>query len=216
MNPFLAFLVRMFIAIPTTAAVWLVSYFGFNQTFLFSTALSLAGGTLTYWIISVYLKYSFLKRHRLTRKEYRYINENLNEAKQKMTRLYKALISIRHIPSLKQRLELMRITRKIYSLTKKEPRRFYQAERFYFSHLDSAVELTEKYVFLSAQPKKNRELDQSLHETRQTLGKLQHSIEDDLYQILADDIDQLHFELDVAKHSIKTGKNSRLLEEGRR
>lgn len=42
---------------------------------------------------------------------------------------------------------MIKMIRKIYSLTKKEPKRFYQAEQFYYSHLDSATELAEKYVF---------------------------------------------------------------------
>lgn len=113
-------------------------------------------------------------------------------------------------------MEFIRITRKIYILTKKEPKRFYKAERFYFSHLDSAVELAEKYVFLSLQPKKDRELENSLFETRRTLEELKTSIENDLYQVLSDDIDQLHFELDVAKHSIRKINESQLHEEGRR
>jgi 5-bromo-4-chloroindolyl phosphate hydrolysis protein len=216
MNPFLAFFVRMLIVIPTAVTVWFVSFFAFDQTFLFSTVFSLVGAILTYWISSFYLKYRFLKKHGLTRKEYLYIKKNLDEAKPKISRLHKALVSIRHIPSLKQRIELIRVTRKIYNLTKKEPKRFYKAERFYFSHLDSAVELAEKYVFLSSQPKKDRELEKSLIETRRTIEELKSSIENDLYQVLSDDIDQLHFELDVAKHSIKTIKESKLHDESRR
>lgn len=215
MNPFLAFFVGMLIAIPTAVAVWLVSFFGFNQPFLVSAAFSLVGGILTHLMISVYSKYRLLKKHQLTRKEYQYIKQNLAEAKQKIFRLNKALFSIRQISSLKQSLELMRIARKIYSLTKKEPKRFYKAERFYFSHLDSAVELSEKYVFLSSQPKKNRELDQSLIETRRMIEEMNRSIEQDLYHVLSDDIDQLHFEIDVAKHSIKTIKETQLHEESR-
>jgi 5-bromo-4-chloroindolyl phosphate hydrolysis protein len=211
MNPFLAFFVRMMIAIPAASMTWLVSFFAFDQSFLPSTALSLGGGFLTYWLSSAYSKYRFLKRHQLSIKEYRYISHNLKEAKQKIFRLHKGLLSIRHIPSFTQRVELSRLTRKIYALTKKEPKRFYQAERFYFSHLDSALELTEKYAFLSAQPKKRSDVDQALIETRQTLVELNRLIEKDLYQVISNDIDELYFELDVAKHSIN--KESKLPDE---
>ena len=152
----------------------------------------------------------------MTRKEYQFIKKNIDDAKRKISRLHKALFSIRHIPSLKQRMELMRTTRKIYRLTKKEPKRFYKAEQFYFSHLDSAVELSEKYVFLSAQPKKTYELDQSLYETRRTLEQLTSMVEEDLYKVISDDIDQLNFEIDVAKHTIKTKKDSQIIDESRR
>lgn len=214
MNPFLAFFVRTLITIPAASATWLVTYFAFHQTLLFSTAWAGGGGLLAYGTSSIYLKYRFLKKHRLTRKEFHYIDKNLQEAKRKIFRLHKTLLSVRHIPSLTQRIELSRLTRKIYGLTKKEPKRFYKAERFYFSHLDSAVELTEKYVFLSSQPKKSLEIEQALAETRRTLEELNHLIEEDLYQVISDDIDDLHFEIDVAKQSIQ--QEMRLNQESRK
>lgn len=203
MKLLVAFLIRMFIAIPTAIAVWLISFFAFNQPFLIATAISIAGSAFVFWIIPIYMNYRFFKKNGLTRKEYRYIKKNLQEAKRKISRLHKALLSIRHLQSLKQRIEFIRIVRKIYSLTKKEPKRFYQAEPFYFSHLDSAVELSEKYVFLASQPKKTRELDQSLREALLTLEELQQLVEKDLYQVINDDIERLDFEIDVAKHSLK-------------
>ncbi|MBY0122076.1 5-bromo-4-chloroindolyl phosphate hydrolysis family protein [Bacillus sp. S/N-304-OC-R1] len=216
MNQFLAFLLRMLIAIPASSSVWLLSYFAFNQAFWMSGVIGFGAGVLTYSITGVIQKHRFLKQHGLTRKEYQYIKKNIVEAKEKITRLHKAVFSIRHIPSLKKRMELMRTTRKIYKLTKREPKRFYKAEQFYFSHLDSALELSEKYVFLSSQPKKTYELDQSLYETRRTLEELTTMIEEDLYKVISDDIDQLNFEIDVAKHSIKTIKDTRIIDESRR
>ncbi|MFE8701681.1 5-bromo-4-chloroindolyl phosphate hydrolysis family protein [Cytobacillus sp. FJAT-54145] len=203
MNPFLAFLLRTSVAIPTTATVWLISFFAFDQTFLMSSLISLGGGTISYLAVKGMTNRSFLKKHQLTRKEYVYIKQNLDEAKRKIARLNKALFSIKHVPSLKQRVDILRITRKIYNVTKKEPKRFYQAEKFYFSHLDSLVELTEKYVFLSNQPKKSLDLEQSLHETRRTLDDLAYHLENDLNEFLANDMEQLNFEIDVAKKSIK-------------
>lgn len=158
----------------------------------------------------------FLKKHQLTRKEYRYIKKNLNEAKQKINKLNKSLFSIRDLPTIKQRLDVLRITRKIQSMTQTEPRRFYKAEKFYFSHLDSVVELTEKYRFLSQQPKKSHEIDVSLYETRQTLTDLTKALEEDLYHIVSDDLDSLNFEIDVAKHSIKKLNDTKTIDESRR
>ncbi|KAB2331142.1 protein xpaC [Cytobacillus depressus] len=216
MNQFLAFLLRILIAIPVSTSVWLISYFTFAQSFWLAGGIGLVVGAFAYGLTGMILKHRFLKRHQLKRKEYQYIKKNIDEAKPKIARLHKALFSIRHIPSLKQRMELMRTTRKIYRLTKKEPKRFYKAEPFYFSHLDSAVELSEKYVFLSTQPKKTFELDQSLYETRRTLEELTVLVEEDLYKVISDDIDQLNFEIDVAKHTIKSLKDSRIIDESRR
>ncbi|CAM3697431.1 5-bromo-4-chloroindolyl phosphate hydrolysis family protein [Aeromicrobium ponti] len=216
MNSFVGFAFRVLTAIPLSVSVWLVSYFAFDQTFLLSGAFGVGTGLLTYWAGGVIQRNRFLKKHGLTRREYQYIKRNLDEAKRKLTRLHKAMFSIRHFPTLKQRMEFMRVTRRIYRLTRKEPKRFYQAEQFYFSHLDSAVELAEKYVFLSSQPKKTRELDLSLQETRRTLDALTHHVEEDLHRVIAEDIDQLNFEIDVAKNSIEKIKDSRIHDESRR
>lgn len=207
MNSFLSFLVRSAAAIPTAVVIWLISFFGLEYPFVLSSAAALGGGALIYWLVAIFSDARFLKKNGLTRKEYRYIRKNLEEAKKKIARLNKNLFSIRHFPSIKQRIELLRIIRKIYSMTKKEPKRFYQAERFYFSHLDSVLELTEKYAFISSQPKKNRELDEALYQTRETLSEISKAIEKDLYQVLSNDLEHLSFEIDVAKHSIKTAND---------
>jgi len=213
MNPFLSFLIQSAVAFPSTVTIWLVSIFALNNPFWLSSGLALAGGGLVFWLVSLYTGSRFLKKNGLTRKEYRYIKKNLDEAKKKISRLHKSLFSIRHLPSLKERMELLRMIRKIFTMTKKEPKRFYRAERFYFSHLDSVLELTERYAFLSSQPKRNRELEWSLAETRSTLSEMTKLVEKDLYHVLEDDIDDLKFEIDVAKYSIKNVRDSRQLEE---
>lgn len=216
MNRFFAILVQLLVAIPAAFVIWLVCFFAFNAAFIGSLVGSIIGGGILYGLLSFYFNHSFVKKHGLTRKEYRYIKENLVEAKKKISRINKGLLTIRHISSLKQRIELMRLLKKIYQLTRHEPKRFYKAEPFYFSHLDSVVELTEKYVLLSRQPNKSRELNQSLIETRRTIDELTETVEKDLYKILADDIEDLHFELDVAKKTINLEKESDLLDESRR
>lgn len=201
MNPFVAFFVKTFVVFPIMIIIWLISIH--YQSPWISTGLSIVGGLISYWIATAVLTHRYLKRQGLSRKEYRYIKVNLVDARKKVFRLHRALLSIRHIPSLKERIELIKVSKKIYSLTKKEPKRFYLAEQFYYSHLDSALEIAEKYVFLSRQPKKTRELDQSLTDALWTLEEVKKSVEDDLYKVISDDIEKLDFEIDVAKHSLK-------------
>ena len=216
MNRFFTDVIPVVIAIPTTVPVWLFSYFALDQSYWLSSAIALGGGAIAYWISSVYLSSKFLKRHGLTRKEYQYIRKNLEEAKLKIRRVQKAMFSVRSFSSISERKDMIMMIRKIYRLTAKEPKRFYKAEPFFYSHLDSATELAEKYVLLTKQPRKNRELEKSLSETRKTLKGLNHTIEKDLYKVLADDIDHLNFELDVAKHTIKSQKDSQVIDESRR
>ncbi|MDP4171858.1 MAG: 5-bromo-4-chloroindolyl phosphate hydrolysis family protein, partial [Bacillota bacterium] len=84
MNSFISLFVRIAASLPTAVIVWLISFFAFNQTFLLSSAISIAGAGAVWLAISTYTKARFLKRNRLTRKEYRYIKANLDEAKQKI------------------------------------------------------------------------------------------------------------------------------------
>ncbi|WP_077211268.1 5-bromo-4-chloroindolyl phosphate hydrolysis family protein [Bacillus dakarensis] len=214
MNPFVSVLLRISITIPSTALMWIISFFGFDLAFWMSTVISLAGGAVVYQTVKGVSKHRFIKSQGLTRKEFKYIERNLKDAKLKINRLNKALFAVRSIPQLKHNIEVLRITRKIYRITKKEPRRFYLGEKFFYSHLDSFVEMAEKYSFLSSQPSKNRELNQSLVETRRTMEELTLTLERDLHQILSNDIDQLNFEVDVAKRSIKTIKDSQNFDEG--
>jgi 5-bromo-4-chloroindolyl phosphate hydrolysis protein len=215
MNPILSFLLRSFVAVPITVSTWLICFFPLGQNFWPATGIAIAGGILTDFILSSVMNTRFLKKHQISRKEYRYIRKNLNEAKQKINRLNINLFTIRDISSVKQRIDLLRITKKIHKMTTKEPKRFYQAEQFYFAHLDSIVELTEKYSFLSSQPKKSMEMGQSLIETRHTLDELTRVVEEDLYKVISNDIDTLNFEIDVAKHSINKQKDSKFPEENR-
>lgn len=216
MNPFISFVLRTLIAIPTAGLIWLISYFGFEQTLLLSTAFSFAGGVIAYYGAKSTMKHRFIKSQGLSRKEYKYIEKNLEEAKRKIDRLNKALFSVKQLTTLKQNMDILRISRKIYRITKKEPKRFYLAEKFYFYHLDSFVELAEKYTFLSTQPTRNRELNQSLKETRRTIDEMRYALEKDLDEVLSNDIDELQFELDVAKRNIHTFRDAQYHDESRK
>ena len=135
--------------------IWLILFLGFDMGFLASSGISILAGFLTFCGVKFVSDYRFLKKNRLTRKEYAYIQKNLQEAKKKLTRLQKSFFSVRTMGAFKQLYELNRLVKRMYSIVKKDPRRFYQSERFFFYHLDSVVEISERYARLAAQPVKN-------------------------------------------------------------
>ncbi|MCC9023978.1 5-bromo-4-chloroindolyl phosphate hydrolysis family protein [Bacillus nakamurai] len=203
MKPFIQFMKWTLGGSAAFVIVGTSSFFIWHQPFLYSFLYGTAGGAIVCAGGLWNTKRLFLRKHQLTRKEYAYIKENLEEAKDKIIRLRKALFRSKSIQMLKQNAEILRIVRRIYILTKQEPKRFYQAERFYYQTLDSVVELTEKYGLLSSQLRKNKDLSMSLSETRITLAELTKRLEEDLHEIMKEDIDELHFELDMAKHSLR-------------
>jgi 5-bromo-4-chloroindolyl phosphate hydrolysis protein len=212
-NTFLSFFIRAAAAVPIMAVAWLICFFVLSQGALAASLISAIAGIAASYIAKWLTVRKWLKKQGLSRKDYAYIYRNLKEARKKIKRLQKLFFNVRNIKAFKQIFDLNRLVSKIYTIVKKEPKRFFQAEKFFFYHLDSIVELSEKYTFLLAQPVKNDKLYHNLYETRDTLEELTESIQNDLYHILSDDIDHLEFELDVAKHSLKTMTHPHLNDE---
>lgn len=142
----------------------------------------------------------------LKKKEYKYIRTNLEEGRIKILRLQKIMNQNKNLYSFQERNKTLQLTKRIYGIVKENPKRFYETEDFFFSHLDSLVELTEKYAFLERQPVKDKKIYQTLSDTRTLLNDLSRVIEKDLFQLLKQDVNSLDFELEVAKNSISRQK----------
>ncbi|VEF47887.1 XpaC [Bacillus freudenreichii] len=202
MKSIFSFFLGMF-ATAEAVLIWLILFLGFDMGFLASSGISALAGLATFFGVKFVSDYRFLKKNRLTRKEYAYIQKNLQEAKRKIARLQKSFLSVRTMGAFKQLYELNRLAKRMYAIVNKDPRRFYQSERFFFYHLDSVVEISERYARLASQPVKNDNIYLSLKETQSTLEDLNESIKKDIYHVLSSDVDDLQFELDVARHSLK-------------
>ncbi|MFD1360496.1 5-bromo-4-chloroindolyl phosphate hydrolysis family protein [Lentibacillus salinarum] len=203
MRRFFYFLFRTMIGSSTAVLTGLISFFAFDVAFLLSALYAVIGGGAGYFLTKGLMYFRYLRQKGLSRKEYIYIKDNLGEAKAKIKRLQRTLYRVRNLQQARQSIEILVTVRKIYANTKKEPRRFYQAEAFYYKHLDSLVVLMEKYAYLKAQPSHSEEMQQSLKDTRQTIIALGETIKKDLHVMLHDDMDTLQFELDVAEQLFK-------------
>ncbi|OCA81987.1 5-bromo-4-chloroindolyl phosphate hydrolysis family protein [Pseudobacillus wudalianchiensis] len=212
-NPLL-FILRALVTIPTViiCSLLLINQLGLSP--LPAVVLAVAVGAGIYFGLGKYADARLYKKYGLTRKEYNFILTNMKEAKQKLSRLKSVFVRIRSISSLKQMIELNRLVRRIFSIVKKEPKRFYEAESFFYSHLDSVVELAEKYAWLNSQKLKDASVKQSLLETKETLNDLTKTLEKDLHKVLAKDIEHLTFELDVAKQSLDKRGLPEVFEKG--
>lgn len=212
MKNFLQFVARFFASVTTGIITFFVSALPLDQSFGSSVLYGIVASVAVYYILKWIMKSYNIKSTGLTRREYYYIQRNLKEAKRKIRRLQKAFLKSSNVLTAKQHIEILRVVHKIHDMTKKEPIRFFKAEEFYFSHLDSLVEIAEKYAFLNAQPVKTPELTDSLNETRRTIARLSDTIQNDLLKVIEHDVDTLKFELDVAKRTIekKNGNDRRL------
>ncbi|WP_203362690.1 5-bromo-4-chloroindolyl phosphate hydrolysis family protein [Bacillus sp. REN10] len=194
---------RALVSIPIAAGWGALAFNQWGFSPLITSITSFILGAVSFYSLGRFADARLYKKYGLSRKEYYYILDNLKEAHGKLSRLQKGFIKVRSISSFKQMIELNRLVRRIFSIVKKEPQRFYEAETFFYSHLDSVVELSEKYAALNSHKIKNESVKQSLIETQDTLDDLTKILENDLHKVLAKDIEHLTFELDVAKHSLK-------------
>ena len=207
MNTFLQFLLRSVISFSIGTSSFIVYLLLLDLGFPLTLISGIGTGLLIFIIVKAIQKRWWLNKNGLSSQEFRYINRNLREAKEKVKRLQRQQLKVRSLGAFKQILDINRLSRRIYQLVKKEPKRFFSAESFFFYHLDSVVEITEKYTFLASQPGKNKEAFLSLQQTRTTLDDLTDSLEKDLHKVLADDMDTLQFELNFANQHLSHKKD---------
>ncbi|MBM7580197.1 5-bromo-4-chloroindolyl phosphate hydrolysis family protein [Jeotgalibacillus terrae] len=203
MKQILNFLTRLGVSLPIAVITWITALFMMDMSFITSMLTGVVGGILPFYAIKWFQRRSLIKSYGLTKSEFQYIQSNLKEAQQKLSRLQAKQFQIRSISAMRQLNDMIKFSRRIFTIVKKDPKRFYASERFFFYHLDHAVELTEKYTMLVTQPVKNKEVLVSLEDTRQTLHELNRSLEEDLMKVLSNDLDTLRIELDMAKNTIE-------------
>lgn len=196
--------IRHCLNIPIMIASWFVFFFSIESGFIWSSALAIGVYFVTNFAIKKIQQRRIMKKHQMTLSEYFHIQQQLKEANKKIKTLNSQYLKVRSISSFKQLFEMNRLAKRIISLVKSNPKKFYQAENFFYAHLDSAVELTSKYTLLVSQPVKNKDMKLALQDTRDTLESISTVMEDDLNNVLASDVEHLKMELDFAKLSVKT------------
>ena len=150
---------------------------------------------------------SNVKKLGMTRSEYNHIKAQLTSARMKVKQLNSYYGKVRSVQAFRQLHEMNTLSRKILGIVKANPRKFYHVEKFFYAHLDSAVELTSKYAMLVNQPLKDKDLRIALQNTRETLGDVNMQLEQDLRSVLSSDLEKLQMEInfvDVTMNRKKT------------
>jgi len=137
----------------------------------------------------------------ITKDEYKHIDLQLSTANKHIQTLSQNYLRVRSVSAFKQLLEMTRISKNIVKIVKTDPQKFYNVEPFFYAHLPSAVELTDKYTMLSKQPVKDKEIQVTLSKTRETLTDLNSTFQIDLKDALSNDIDHLQMEIEFANRS---------------
>lgn len=144
-------------------------------------------------------KYHVVKKHGLTWSELQHISKQVGEAQEKMRELNQYYTKVRSFRSIKQLIEMNRAAKRIVQLVKEDPKRFYLVEAFFYSHLDSALEITKKYALLVRQPSKDASTKLALLDAREMMDDINELLQQDVNDVVKQDINRLQLELDYAK-----------------
>ncbi|WP_033541965.1 5-bromo-4-chloroindolyl phosphate hydrolysis family protein [Planococcus sp. CAU13] len=205
------FIKRQSVSLPVMGVMFPVLYLGAEIGLLASGAVA-AGSYLASNTTMKHVQFSSTSKELgMTKSEYKHVIKQVQDAKVKIKRLQSHYYRVRSISSFKQLMEMTKIANKIVLVVQENPRKFYLAESFFYSHLDSALELTEKYSLLVGQPVKDRDIRIALQDTRETLQSMNRVMENDLKKVLSSDVEQLRMELDYAKLAVESQNTQKLL-----
>lgn len=146
------------------------------------------------------------KQLQITRGELIHIEQQLSIANKNVNALTQKYVQVRSIKSFKAIYEMSKLSKRIIAIVKKDPKKFYLIEDFFYAHLPSAVELSDKYALLTKVQVSGTDIHLALNDTRLTLKNLHETMEGDLKRALANDIESLKIELDFAKLSNENHK----------
>ncbi len=194
------------IAFPIAVIAWIASVFALDVYFIFDFLISAVAFVAFYFPTQRLTSRKYLKEIGLSRRDYHFINSQLNNAQDKIRRILKSFVNVRSIKDFKQVNEIYRITLAIYYAVKQQPRTFFKVESFFYSHIDNALNLIEAYTRLSKSPKKSEEEKQKLAQTRITLDEVKRTLVADLKRINEEDYSQLDIELELNKIEQKRHK----------
>lgn len=135
----------------------------------------------------------------LSRRDYRFVRQQLSISHKKIRSIIKSFINIRSIQDFRQINDIYRIAKSIHFSVKQRPRMFFKVESFFYSHIDNALNLVESYTHLARMPKKSKAEKQKLQQTRITLDEIKRTLIADLKRLNEEDYERLDTEIELNK-----------------
>lgn len=168
------------VAVPVSIVTGLISMLALD-IHLFYDMLVGAGGFFAAYLPTQSVSLSRqLKEYGLNKSEYKYIQNQIKEAKEKLNRLRQSYYNIRTLKDAKLIFDINRIVKSIINTVEDDPKFFYNVQQFFHSNLDSAVNTIEQYLFLYKMPGKSKDEKIKLHETRLSLLELKRTLQGNL------------------------------------
>lgn len=213
MNIVKQFFTRHLLALPISVTTWLYAMIGLNIGFFGATGLMIVAYGSTLFISKQVQTTKNAKALGLSRGEYRRIMGAIDDAKSKLRELNNNYSNVRSVHSFRQLYDLNQIAKKVIQLVQQNPTKFYLVDRFFYAHLDSAVEVTSKYTLLTNQPIQDKEFKIALATTKHRLNDIKELLEEDLKKAVSTDVSQMNIELDYIDVALKNSRPKAIEEE---
>ena len=136
---------------------------------------------------------------KISRSQFIHIENQLSIATKNANALTQKYVQVRSVKSFKVIYEMSKLSKRIIALVRKDPSKFYMIEEFFYAHLPSALELSDKYALLTKEQVTGTDIHLALNDARVTLKELYETMETDLKKALSSDLESLKIELDFAK-----------------
>ena len=179
--------------------VFILTVVNFDLGFIFVPLVSIAAYLISNIAMKAFQKSKRSKELGLSRSEYKHIENQIKQAKGHINSLSQQYIRVRSVRSFKLLNEMMKLSKRLVHIVQNNPQKFYSVEDFFYSHLPSAVQLTQTYTMLSQTQVKDTEIHLALEDTRKTLKGLHVTMENDLKCAIESDLESLRIELDFVK-----------------
>ncbi|MGV3243916.1 5-bromo-4-chloroindolyl phosphate hydrolysis family protein [Staphylococcus sp. 11261D007BR] len=183
------------VGIPVAIIGFFISIFSLDIMFVFDALIGFVSFFIGYIPTQRLTSQSYLKEMHLSRKDYRYIHNQIYTASSKIKKILKSYINIRSIQDFRLVNDIYRLARTINNTVKQRPNQFFNIESFYYSHIDHALNLIDSYTRLAKMPMKSKDEKKTLQQTRITLEEVRRTLIADLKRLNAEDYDQLDTEI---------------------
>jgi len=173
---------------------------------------SLLSGMGAMWGVSAVMK----RRQRrlvadVSAEEQAYVRSQLREARALWKRVRRARFRLRSVAMWQTVSRLSAVVDRIIRAVEQKPHQLRLVQPFFLNEWPTAVEMVEKYVYLSQQPVQNADMAEALRRTERLLGELTQAAERQLLEVLSSDVWSLQTEAKVLEQSLQQPDRLHLL-----
>lgn len=139
----------------------------------------------------------------MSKREIDVFRETMSQTKEAIDQLQQNMTQNARLKAVDLRHNSVRAAKALFKELVKEPQKLAFASHFLYTHLPNLVDLTDKYLEISAHEIKSKETYDKMEESLLVIDQLAALIAKDYQNFVSDDFEELDVELSLAKQSIQ-------------